>query len=86
MKKKIRINVAFETEMEERENVMKEMFVFLKAFSIHASGVRLLVNYCNSYSLLATHAQFLKKTTTETAEMLAWNNIIMGLSMLYLSL
>jgi hypothetical protein len=39
IKKKIEINVAFETEMEGRENVMKEMSVSLKAFSIHASGV-----------------------------------------------
>ena len=47
MKRKIRINVAFKTEMEGRENVMKEMFVFLKALSIDASGVCPL-NYYNS--------------------------------------
>ena len=42
IKKVARINAAFETEMEGRENVMKEVFVFLKAFSISALGVCLL--------------------------------------------
>ena len=47
MKRESGINVVFETELEGRENVMTEMFVFLKAFSILASGVRILISYYN---------------------------------------